>query len=226
MSPSPIYDQLLQLPLFQGHSREDLTAILAKIKVDFRTCRPKQEIARQDDPCSHIIFLLEGEVQLTRSSLHKDLNFIETFSAPSAFGTESLFGLRQSFSHTIQALTTVRTLIVSKQDIINHLFAYDVFRYNMLNLLSTRIQRTNHLLWAPHEGDTMQHFATLLKRNFYYHGGHKQIAGGMVALARMLGEPRLHISRMLNHLESQGLITLSRKIIDIPHLEQLLQYEK
>jgi len=31
---------------------------------------------------------------------------------------------------------------------------------------------------------------------------------------------------MLNHLESQGLLTLSRKIIDIPHLEQLLQYEK
>ena len=43
----PIYDQLLQLPLFQGHSREDLTAILAKIKVDFRTFRPKQEIVRQ-----------------------------------------------------------------------------------------------------------------------------------------------------------------------------------
>ncbi|MBR4649559.1 MAG: Crp/Fnr family transcriptional regulator [Bacteroidaceae bacterium] len=222
----PIYDQLLQLPLFQGHSREDLTAILAKIKVDFRTFRPKQEIVRQDDPCRHIIFLLEGEVQLTRCSFHKDLNFIEAFSAPYAFGTESLFGLRQSFSHTIQALTHVRVLIVSKQDIINHLFAYEVFHYNLLNQLSTRIQRTNHLLWAPHEGDTLQHFTTLLKRNFLYHGGHKQIAGGMVALARMLGDTRLHISHMLNNLQSQGLLTLSRKMIDIPHLEQLLQYEK
>ena len=112
--------------------------------------------------------------------------------------------------------------MLSKQNIVDHLFAYEVFRYNMLNHLTTRIQRSSSLLWASDEGDTLHRFVTLLKRNYLYHGGPKQLDGGMVALARMLGEPRIHISRMLNTLETRGLVTLTRKHINIPHLEQLI----
>ncbi|MCH5179205.1 MAG: Crp/Fnr family transcriptional regulator [Prevotellaceae bacterium] len=223
MEQSPIYDQLLQLPLFQGHSRSDLTDILSKIKVDFRSFHEGQVIAQQDDPCRHIVFLIEGSVQLTRTSLHKDIIFAEHFHSPAVFGTDTAFGLRQNFSHTITAQDNVRTLVLSKQNLADHMFNHEVFRYNMLNLLSTRIQRSNSLLWTDNEGDTLQRFAVLLKRNFIYHGGQKQITGGMVALARMLGEPRLRISQMLNALEQKGLVTLARKRIIIPHLEAILQ---
>lgn len=223
MEYNSIYDQLLQLPLFQGHSREDLTAILAKIKVDFRSFDSGQVIAHQDDPCRHIVFLIEGEVCLKRTSLHKDIVFVEHFRSPAVFGTDTAFGLRQNFSHTIKAQSDLRTLMLSKQNLADHMFNHEVFRYNMLNLLSTRIQRSNSLLWTPEEGDTRQRFITMLKRNFLYHGGKKQINGGMVALARMLGETRLRISQMLNALEQQELITLGRKRILIPRLEAILQ---
>lgn len=223
MEQSSIYDKLLQLPLFQGHSRGDLTDIMTKIKVDFRSFNKGQIIAKQDDPCRHIVFLIEGEVQLTRTSLHKDLIFVEPFSAPAAFGIDTVFGLRQSFSHTITAHSDVRTLVLSKQNLADHMFAHEVFRYNMLNLMSTRIQRSNSLLWAPDEGDTLHRFVAMLKRNFLYLGGHKEILGGMVSLAKMTGETRLRISQILNTLEQQGLIILSRKRIIIPRLEAILQ---
>lgn len=223
MEQLSIYDQLLQLPLFQGHSREDLTTMLAKIKVDFRTFRERQVLACQDDPCRQLIFVLDGEVTLTRTSLHKDITFQEQFAAPTMFGAETAFGLRQNFSHTITAKTNVRTLMLSKQNLVDHLFSYEVFRYNMLNLLSTRIQRSSRLLWASDEGDTLQRFVALLKRNFLYHGGSKQIEGGMVSLARMMNEPRIHISNMLNALQEEGLLTILRKRIDIPHLEDIIR---
>jgi len=101
--PISIYDKLLELPLFQGHSREDLTSILAKIKVDFRNFHKGQVIARQDDPCQNFIFLMDGEVNVQRTSQRKDLVFTEHFVAPNAFGIETTFGLRQNFTHTIIA---------------------------------------------------------------------------------------------------------------------------
>lgn len=218
-----IYDKLLDLPLFQGHSREDLTSILTKIKVDFRSFHKGQIIAAQDDPCKNIIFLMEGEVSLQRTSLHKDLLFIELLSAPRSFGTETLFGLRQNHSHTITAQTDVKTLVVNKHSIITHLFDFEVFRYNILNMLTTRIQRTQTMLWAPEEASICLNFVQLCKKNFMHPAGTKIIEGGMVSLARMLNCPRIQISNVLNALEEKQLVALSRKKIQIPQLEKLIQ---
>ncbi|MBP5628746.1 MAG: Crp/Fnr family transcriptional regulator [Bacteroidaceae bacterium] len=220
----PIYDRLLELPLFQGHSREDLTAILTKIKVDFRNYRAGQTIVGQDDPCRYIILLMEGDISLSRTSVRKDLTFVERFTAPKVIGAETIFGLRQNHTHAVKAVTEVKTLMLSKQNIIDHLFSFDVFRYNMLNLLTTRIQRSNHMLWASHEHDTLARFIALIKRNFTYHGGPKQIDGGMVALAHMMDDTRIHISDMLNYLQEKGLVVLARKRIEIPHLENIITF--
>lgn len=224
MEPTSIYDRLLELPLFQGHSREDLTAILAKIKVDFRTYRANQTIVHQDDPCRHIILLMDGDISISRTSHHKDLTFVEHFAAPQVIGPETTFGLRQNYSHTITAHSDVRTLMLSKQNVIDHLFSFDVFRYNMLNLLTTRIQRSSHMLWASAEHDTLLRFVALMKRNFTYHGGAKQINGGMVALSHMMNDTRLNVSDMLNRLQEKGLVILARKRIDIPHLENIITF--
>lgn len=219
----PIYDRLLELPLFQGHSREDLTTILTHIKVDFRSFRKGHTIVKQDQPCRNIIFIIDGEVATSRNSPHNELLFSEFFTAPNAFGVDSLFGLRQNHNHTITANSEVRTLVISKQNVISHLFPYEVFRYNLINMLTTRLQRQDRMLWATEEEDITKRFILLCKRNFMYHGGNKQIEGGMVQLAQMMNESRIHVSNMLNDLEQRGLIVLGRKKIVIPHLENLIQ---
>ena len=222
--PLSIYEQLLELPLFQGHSKEDLTSILAKIKVEFGKYRKGQSIVRQDDPCKNIIFLMEGEVEVSRTSLHKDLLFVEHFKALRSFGTETLFGMRQNYSYSITAVSEVKTFIVSKAGVINHLFNYEVFRYNLLNMLTTRIQRANQLLWLPEEEKVERSFVLLCKRNFMHPAGTKVIEGGMVSLARMMNRPRIHISNMLNSFAEQGLVSIGRKKLVIPYFEKLLSY--
>lgn len=221
--PVLIYDRLLELPLFQGHSREDLTTILTHIKVDFRSYRKGQTIVAQDQPCQNLIFLIDGEVALTRFSPHNELMFSEYFAAPNAFGMDTMFGLRQNFNHSIHANSDVRTLIISKQNVISHLLPYEVFQFNLINTLTTRLQRQERLLWATEEEDITKRFVLLCKRNFTYLGGNKQIDGGMVQLAGMMNETRIHVSNMLNDLEKRGLLTLGRKKIIIPHLEELIQ---
>ena len=73
IAPYSIYEKLLELPLFQGHSREDLTSMLTKIKVDFRHFKAGHEIVAQHDPCREIFFLMDGEVVASRCSFLKEL---------------------------------------------------------------------------------------------------------------------------------------------------------
>lgn len=223
-SHDSIYDRLLELPLFQGHSREDLTSMLGKIKVGFGLYKKGQTIVRQDDPCREIVFIMEGEAALSRTSLHKDILFTEQFKSAGSFGTETLFGLRRNYSYTITALDEVKTFVVSKEGVINHLFNYEVFRFNLLNMLTTRIQRCQQVLWLPEDENIERSFVLLCRRNFFYPAGLKTVEGGMVALARMMDRPRIHVSNMLNNLAQQQLVSLGRKKIIIPRLEKLIAH--
>ncbi len=217
-----VYDKILELPLFQGHSREDLTAILSKVKVEFCHYRKGQVIIGQDDPCRSILFLLDGDVIVSRTSLHKDILFTEQFGSFKSFGAETLFGLRQSYSYSIIAQNDVRTLVLDKAGVTSRLLNYEVFRYNMLNMLTTRIQRCQQALWLPEEDNVERSFVLLCKRNFIHPAGPKTIEGGMVALARMMNKSRIQVSTMLNALEKRQLISLGRKKITIPCFEKLI----
>lgn len=44
------YEQLLQLPLFQGTNRSDFMEIVEKVKFSFFKARETQLVARQDTP--------------------------------------------------------------------------------------------------------------------------------------------------------------------------------
>lgn len=113
--------------------------------------------------------------------------------------------------------------MVDKYSVINYLFGYEVFRFNMLNKLTAQIQRNTQLLWTQGDNSLEQNFILLCKRNFTHPAGYKQIEGGMVSLAHAMNTPRIHISNMLNRLEEKQLVTLSRKKIIIPQLERLIR---
>ena len=57
-----MYDTLLQLPLFQGLCKNDFTSILGKVKLHFRKYNADEIIVEQGEPCTELIFLLNGEI--------------------------------------------------------------------------------------------------------------------------------------------------------------------
>ncbi|KAA6332308.1 hypothetical protein EZS27_019165, partial [termite gut metagenome] len=46
-----MYDTLLRLPLFQGICREDLTAIIEKVKLNFLKYEAGKQIVRSGERC-------------------------------------------------------------------------------------------------------------------------------------------------------------------------------
>ena len=62
-----MYDLLMQLPMFQGVSVDQMTHILEVIPFDFRTYKVGEVILSGGDSCPGTTFLLSGRVPPTRS---------------------------------------------------------------------------------------------------------------------------------------------------------------
>ena len=62
-----MYQQLMQLPLFQGVSTEKITALVEKLPFHFLKFRNGDQIFAAGEPCTHIKFIVSGHPSLLSS---------------------------------------------------------------------------------------------------------------------------------------------------------------
>lgn len=219
-----IYEILLQLPLFQGLGRNELTDIVSKVKMDFRKYEHDKTVIKADTPCTELVFLIRGELIAERETPNHSLTFSEKLPAPAVIGIENIFGISQHHTRTYKTNSDVQMLFIAKSYLIQNMLPYEVCRFNFLNLLSASLQRQNKLLWDFPESDLVRRFTQILKNNFLKPSGEKHIKGKMVDWAEYMKVTRLAVSNMLNQLEQQKLIVLERKQITVPAMQDLVQY--
>ncbi len=217
-----MYDKLLKLPLFQGLSRNDLTVILEKVKVEFRSFAPKDFLVKQNEPCMELLFVLDGKVKVcTHDAAHK-FSLCEVFGAETLIEPYSLFGLNPKYNASYQAENTTTVLVIKKNYILPLLCRYDIFNLNYFNLLSTRAQILQQRLWNTHIGSTLEKIVNFLTMRCIYTTGTKELGITMEDLANLVDDTRINVSRALNKLQEQGLVNLSRKVIKITDLKDLI----
>ena len=79
----------------------------------------------------------------------------------------------------------------------------------------------SHIPWKQHPSDIRQQFINFLRLRCLTQSGRKVLRIRMEDLAQELHQSRLNISRMLNALQRDGLLTMSRGVITVPQLEAL-----
>ncbi|KAA6337373.1 hypothetical protein EZS27_014542 [termite gut metagenome] len=214
-----MYDTLLQLPLFQGICREDLTQIVGKVKLHFLKYEAESDIVRDGDVCDKLIFLLSGEV-LSTLSLKKDFVFMEHIPAPYLIEPYSLFGIDVHYTASYIAHTNVDVLEIEKSFVINELLNYEIFRFNYINIISNRAQ-VLHTRLKKNIPDTAEgKIIYFISLHSTFPNGKKRLRIKMEDLAQHLNETRLNISKALNGFEKKGWVKLRRKEIIIPAVEQ------
>ena len=62
------YDQLLQFPLFQGLSRNEMLQMAGNTKFGFMKLRADEVVVRDGDSCSQLHFLTKGQMTIIRHS--------------------------------------------------------------------------------------------------------------------------------------------------------------
>jgi CRP-like cAMP-binding protein len=217
-----IYQRLNQFTLFQGMSHADLMQVAGYTKFDFRKLPAGKRLIREGDPCEQLIFLTDGTLQTETQSDDHSCRVVETVSAPYTIQPTRLFGLTQRYTSAFRTHTPCNFITIDKEEVLLLLETQLVFRLNMLNIMATESWRHSHQPWrqAPH--NLRERIARYFITRTIHPAGPKTFYILMNQIALDLNDSRLDISRALNEMQADGLLTLHRGRIEIPMLERLL----
>lgn len=218
-----MFDTLLQLPLFQGLAREDLTNILGKVKLHFDKRKAGECLQQAGSPCDRFLFILKGEIASTTATADTDTPYrlTEHFTAPHLIEPHSLFGMSTRYASTHTAVEEVHLLSVSKSFILDELSKYEIFRLNFMNILCNRSQQLNRRIWSTAGTTPEERITHFIRTHCERPAGRKILKIKMEHLARLINESRLTVSKALNDMQARGLVELKRGEIVIPATEKL-----
>lgn len=216
-----ITQKLLSTPLFLGLSRSDLKEIVGNTKFGFDKYKRGEIIANVNDSCYSMLFLLDGKIEVTTTSADHSYSITELISAPLQIQPERLFGLHQVYTSTFTAKTVCNTMKLHKTEVINLYNNYQVFRINLLNNLATSVQKAEDRNWMSTRNSLRMRIVHFVTRHCLRPAGEKTIKIKMNCLAEELNDSRINISKELNKMQTERLISLSRGVIHIPALEHL-----
>ena len=214
----------MNLPYFQGMSKDEITSILDKVKLEFFRYEDGELVFAKGSPCEHFAILVRGEVVSSCISPDGRYTVLEELAPPIAFEPYSLFGLSPYYRCSYHAKGSCDVLMIKKSYLFKEFARYDIFLMNMLNLISQQAQQRSAQIWNRAEMDIPHKILDFIVTRTEQPDGCKTILVKMNVLAGILGETRINVSRVLNSFQQQGLAELRRKEIVIPSLKKLKQY--
>ena len=217
-----LYDQLLQFPLFQGMSHDDLSRVAGHTKFNFMKMAAGRNVITADEPCTQFFFLLSGTLKAITYSDDHSYYVIEQTAAPSMLQPEAIFGYHQRYTHTYKTTTDCSFVTISKDEVLRLCEEFLVFRLNLLNNFATQTQKCSAQQWRHHPETLSERIVRFFVQHCTYPAGPKTFYILMTQLADEVGDSRLDVSRALNQLQRDGLLQLHRGRIEIPQMERLL----
>ncbi|MBP5338797.1 MAG: Crp/Fnr family transcriptional regulator [Prevotella sp.] len=217
-----LYEHLLQFQFFQGLSRSELLQIAGNTKFGFQKTAKGKTVVREYDNCHQLLFLISGRLSYTTQSDTHSYALTEHLAAPWLLQPEALFGAATQFTATVTTETDCHFITLSKDEVMRLLDDFLIIRLNLLNLLSTQVQRRSRRSWRRAPADVQQLIVRFLLDRCVYPAGPKEVAILMRQLAQELNATRLEVSQALNSMQDAGLLTLRRGRIVIPLMEHLV----
>lgn len=222
MPLQPTYNRLLELPLFQGMSRNDLETVVLHTRFSFLNIAAGRTAVKEGDACTHILFLMKGEMRAEQTSDDNGYMLAEDMPAPDILQPERLFGLTQRYTRTFKATTDCEFLCISKHEAMLLSDNFEIFRLNLLNILCTQTQKMTRHPWRKPPLGIRGKIARFVEMRCTKPAGRKTLYIKMEQLGHETGESRLNISRELNAMRDEGIIILRRGEICFPAFERIL----
>lgn len=154
MAQNSMYDVLMQLPVFQGISKDQMTHILEVTPFDFRTFNEGETITLGGDIVEGASFLLSGQVKLETPIFDKRVKISQIFDAPHIFSLHRLFGADMAARSTLVASSgKTGIMLLEKVDFLRILHDNEITLINVMNMLSTRAQKQHKAIEFSAETD-------------------------------------------------------------------------
>lgn len=220
MTHTRLHERLLELPLFQGMSRNDLEKIITSTKFRHLSYGKGKNIVREGDVCDKIYFLLKGTISATGFADDNGYSITEIMHAPEILQPERIFGLTQRYTRTFKTITECTFICLGKREALELACKYEIFRLNLLNIVCTKSQRFARFPWKTHPKDIRHKITRFVETRSLHPAGEKIVHIKMERLGKEINESRLNTSRELNAMAAEGIIALAREKIHIYALEK------
>ena len=216
-----IYNKLLELPLFIGISNAELADIVGNTKFGFHKLSEGKILVKEDEKCEQLYFLVSGSLRvLSRADNHR-YSIEEQLKAPAVIQPEHFFGLIQHHTKTFSAATACSLLSLDKTEVLRLMDESFIFRLNFLNTVSMQAQKGSHYPWRQQPTDIRDQFISFFVSAVLTQAGPKVLDASKWRILDMTASKSDNVSHMLNAMEAESQLTISRGIITIPLLENL-----
>lgn len=216
-----MYENLMTLPLFKGVSRERISEIVGKVPLSFIKYRPGDKVMDSGDPCSGLLFVLNGSVRLTLSNATDRLRILQTLEGPAVISPDFLFGRDTSYPSTGEAISPVSIIRIEKKDFIELLRDDEIVTYNYLNILSTNAQKAVNGVLALTAGSLEERIAFWIIALTQLSGKDIVLQAKHRDLYTLFGVQRSSFLAALESLKARGIITYTPTEIHVVSRREL-----
>ncbi len=217
-----MYQQLMQLPLFQGVSTEKITALVEKLPFHFLKFRNGEQVFAAGDPCTHIKFIVSGQVRLETPFPKLRITMHQTVSNPHVLAAEYLFGRDTAYPYTAISDGACGILQLRKSDYIKMITSDKVFLFNILNYLSSGSQRSLLMPLTVKDGSVAERLAMIVDNLSIFGATNIGFRYKQKDLCTLLGTQRTTLVSMLDRLSDQGIVDYDSNELKILDLQGLI----
>ncbi len=212
----------MQLPLFQGVSTEKITALVEKLPFHFLKFRNGEQVFAAGDPCTHIKFIVSGQVRLETPFPKLRITMHQTVSNPHVLAAEYLFGRDTAYPYTAISDGACGILQLRKSDYIKMITSDKVFLFNILNYLSSGSQRSLQMPLTVKDGSVAERLAMIVDNLSISGATNIGFRYKQKDLCTLLGTQRTTLVSMLDRLSDQGIVDYDSNELKILDLQGLI----
>ncbi|MDD2961261.1 MAG: Crp/Fnr family transcriptional regulator [Muribaculaceae bacterium] len=218
-----MYEVIMDLPLFQGVSRDKVSELIEKTRFHFLKYKEGEVIAEAGDLCQHIRFIISGSVRLEFSSINKSVTLSEVLYSPNVIGADYLFGRDTIYPFTAYSASDCGILQIEKSDYIRILQSDKVFLFNLLNTLSRNSQKSVQGILALSTGSLAERLAFFIVSLTQRGGKEIKLAYVQKDLCTLLGVQRSSLISTLTSLKVSGTIEFTQSEILVKDRELMFE---
>ena len=155
-----MYELLMQLPVFQGISNDQLTMIIEKIPFSFSQYDAGELIMKQGEECSSLAFVLTGTIRTHTPTFGHRVQIMQEFEGPYTMPFYNLFGPETHHHDTVEAVTRVGVMQLDKGNFLKVLQQNPILLINVMNMLCTNAQKQHKAMDFSGEADPVLRLAS------------------------------------------------------------------
>ncbi len=210
-----MFDKLMELPLFQGASHEQISALVAKIPFHFLKFSDGQRIIAAGSASTHLRFIVSGKARSVTSGAAARVAVSQTLAAPNVVGADFMFGREPAYPFDLYAVGDCGILQLSKADYMSIVRSGDVFLFNILNYLSRNAQKPKLSLQHMSHGLVAERIAFIVSMLTTKASEDIAITFRQKDLCLMLGTRRTALVSALSSLKARGIVDYTSSSISV-----------